>query len=77
MTSTQSYAQLVGDAVAEAIEQAGLNVAQSADLFGMPRTSLRRKLSGDASFTVVELRRIAERLDLNGDVTRLLPPSAA
>ena len=59
------------DLVARAIEQAGQTNLAVAEKCGIPRTTLLRRLSGASPFTVSELERIADLLDMQ--VHSLIP----
>jgi transcriptional regulator with XRE-family HTH domain len=48
--------------VVAAIEASGLTRQQVADLSGIPKTTLLRKLHGHASFTLDEIDRLARAL---------------
>lgn len=53
--------------VKAAIEERGVPLQRLAETAGIPRTTLKRKLRGFSSFTVVELILIAEALDVPHD----------
>ncbi len=44
----------------------GLTLGELADLVGMQRTTLWRRLNDPASFTVGEVKKLKETLELNG-----------
>lgn len=58
--STRTVAQRVRDAM----EQKSLTEKGLADVTGIPRTTLRRRLTGNSSFTLNELDAIARYLGL-------------
>lgn len=74
--NTPTYAERVGNLVAEAIRGAGHSEKSASEAVGIPRATLRRKLRGDADFTLTELQRIAERLDA-GSAADFIPRGAA
>lgn len=50
--------------VAEALDRAGKSHLSASEESGIPRTTLLRRLSGVTPFTVDELQRIADLLDV-------------
>ncbi|WP_067573636.1 hypothetical protein [Nocardia acidivorans] len=56
---------VVGRAVGEALEDAGVGVRQAADATGIPLAKLRRKLRGQGAspFDLAELLQLAEVVD--------------
>ncbi len=64
--------ELVSKLVEIAMQSADVNTERLADLTGMARVTLRRRLKEGASFTVSELDRIATALEV--DFLDLVPP---
>ena len=75
MPAKLPYAEAVRVAVAQAMEQAGVNATRLSQATGIAPTTLSRKLNGLAPFNVVDLDVIARSLDL--DVERFSAPERA
>lgn len=60
---TQRIAQRVGGA----IEESGLPLLQIAEQAAIPRTTLKRRLSGSTPFPVDEIARLADVLNVSFD----------
>lgn len=67
----QTFAQRVGRQVSNALTVAGITRNEAATRAGIPATTFRRKVLGDAEFTLGELTRLAEIANVSPRV--LLP----
>lgn len=70
---TPTYAELIGNLVATATKEAGHSEKYASELYGIPRVTYRRKLQGDSEFTMTELQRIADRLQLHDGAAAFIP----
>lgn len=59
--------QTLNRRVSDSFRASGLALNALAEAAGIPRTTLRRKLSGAAEFTITELIRLAIALDADLD----------
>ena len=60
---TEALTKIVARNVAKAMKDAGENPSSLAQATGIHRTTLTRKLTGNADFKTTELERIAEHLN--------------
>lgn len=63
--------EMVARLVQEAMDAAGMNMERLAEEAGIPRVTLRRRLKEGASFSIAELDRVADALDI--DLIDLIP----
>ena len=68
---TTDVRRAVANAIEEELRRGGRDAPWLSDRAGIARAALRRKLAGEADFTVADLAEIAQALDIS--VARLTP----
>lgn len=62
---TNTYQRQVAETVAHAVGAGGWSEKALAEVTGIPRVTLRRRLTGSSAFNVAELAAIADALGTN------------
>ena len=73
---TTEASRKVAATVAAALDESHINPTRAADLTGIPRSTLLRRLTGNSAFTIAELSLIANVLDTTVEALVVGPVAA-